>query len=90
MRGTSERPEINIIKLTILQFTVLFRVKPCEERGWPKAEGRRSTEVPSCVYWNEVEIEQGGMSILKTRISKICYQIVAGCGQKIDISILPL
>ena len=35
-----------------------------------KAEGRRSTDVPSCVYWNEVEIEQGGMSILKSRISK--------------------
>ena len=29
-----------------------------------RTEGRRSTEVPSCVYWNEVEIEQGKTSWL--------------------------
>ena len=44
-------------------------MEPCEERGWPEAEGRRSIEVPSCAFWIEVETEQSGMSTLKIRIS---------------------
>ena len=52
----------NVNSVTYDDIGEFFRVKPCEERGWPEAEGRRSTEVPSCVYWNEVEIEQGETS----------------------------
>ena len=33
----------------------------------------------SRVYWNVVKIEQGGMSILKSRISKICSDFTLVC-----------